>query len=42
MGENIDTSTTLVLDSDLPGTMLEQEGIAIATLCLLSQNASPQ
>ena len=42
MGENIDTSTTLVLDSDLPGTMLEQEGIAIATLCRLSQNASPQ
>jgi hypothetical protein len=38
--ENIDTPTIgLVLDADLA---LKQEGIAIATLCLLSQNASLQ
>jgi hypothetical protein len=42
IGENIDTDTTLLLESYLPRIVLEQEGIAIAALCLLSQNASLQ
>jgi hypothetical protein len=42
IGENIDADTTLLLESDLPKAVLEQEGIAVATLCLLSQNATFQ
>ena len=40
MDENFNSDVTLVLESDLPRTMLEQEGTAVAALCLLSQNAS--
>ncbi len=40
IGENINDDIVLLLESDLPRTVLEQEGIAVAALCLLSQNAS--
>ena len=40
MDENLDSDIALLLESDLPRTVLEREGIAVAVLCLLSQNAS--
>ncbi len=41
MDENFNSDIIpVLLESDLPRTVLEQEGIAVAALCLLSQNAS--
>lgn len=37
---NSEVDLLLLLESDLPRKVLEQEGIAVAALCLLSQNAS--
>jgi hypothetical protein len=39
MDENLDSDIALFSESDLPREVLEQEGIAVAALCLLSQNA---
>ena len=40
MDENLDSDIVLLSESDLPESVLEQEGIAVAALCILSQNAS--
>lgn len=37
---NSEVDLLLLLESDMPRKVLEQEGIAVAALCLLSQNAS--
>ncbi len=40
LDENLDSDIVLLSESDLPESVLEQEGIAVAALWILSQNAS--